>query len=180
MKTLIAYFSFSGNNEVLAKELQTLLGCDIYQITELRKRVGISILFDIIFKRNPKIKKTDIQINQYDHIIMVAPIWGGRIANPLKSFIKQEKENIKEYSFITLCGAGGNKHLADELTRLTGKKPVSIRELAVNDLLPVERKDKIKYTSGYKVQLQDVKAFKKSIENFLRDAVHAENALDRF
>lgn len=180
MKTLIAYFSFSGNNEVLAKELQNLLGCDLYKITELKKRVGISILFDILFKRNSKIKKTDIQVNQYNHVILVAPIWAGRIANPLKSFLKLEKENIKEYSFITLCGAGGNKGLSDELSRLTGKKPVTIKELAVNDLLPVERKNKIKYTSGYKVQLQDVKAFKKSIENFLADAVHAEKVVDRF
>lgn len=178
MKTLIVYFSFSGNNEVLAKELQSILHCDIFPIIELRGRVGISIFLDILFKRSPPIEKTEIALNQYDHIILVAPIWAGRIANPLKTFLKQEKENIRAYSFITLCGVGGNVKLRDELSRLTGQKPVSLKELPINELLPVEKKDKIKYTSGYKVQLQDVKAFRKPIESFLQDAVHFEQESD--
>lgn len=174
MKTLIAYFSFSGNNEMLAKELQNMVRGDLYQIRERRKRSGISIFLDVLFKRVPKIEKPDIAINQYDHVIIVGPVWAGRIANPVKSFLKLEKDNLRDYSFISLCGNGGNKHLRQELTSLSGKTPVSIMELPVNDLLPVMKKDKVKFTSGYRINRQDLNTFKPSIEKFLKEAVPAE------
>ena len=174
MKTLIAYFSFSGNNELLAKELQTLVQGDLYQISETNKRAGISILLDVLFKRVPKIHKPDIDINQYDHVILVAPVWAGRLANPVKSFFKLEKDNIRDYSFISLCGNGGNIHLREELISLSGKMPSSIMELPVNDLLPVMKKDKVKFTSGYRINRQDLNTFKPSIEKFLKEAVPAE------
>ena len=167
----MVFFSFTGNNRLLAKEIQTLSGCDIYEIEELTKRSGIRILFDILFRRNPGIKRTIIQLSQYDHIILSAPIWAGRIANPLKTFLNLEKNNIREYSFITLCGAGGNKHLVEELTKLCGKKPVALMELTVNSLLPAEKRDKIKYTSGYKIQLQDLASYRRSIARFLQMAI---------
>jgi flavodoxin len=122
MKTLVVFFSFSGNNKLLALEIQKLSGCDIYQIEEPEKRSGIRILFDVLFRRDPEIKRTEIQVSRYDHLILSAPIWAGRIANPLKTFLKVEKDKIREYSFITLCGAGGNKHLAEELTKVCGKR----------------------------------------------------------
>lgn len=171
MKTLAVFFSFSGNNKLLAKEIQTLSGCDIYEIEELKKRSGISIFFDILFRRNPGIKRMKIHPDEYDHIILSAPIWAGRIANPLKTFLKLEKNYIREYSFITLCGAGGNKHLAEELTKLCGKKPVALMELTINSLLPSEKRDKIKYTSGYKIQVQDLASYRQSIERFLQTAL---------
>jgi hypothetical protein len=89
----------------------------------------------------------------------------------MKTFLKLEKDNIREYSFITLCGAGGNKHLAEELTKLCGKKPVALMELTVNSLLPAEKRDKIKYTSGYKIQLQDLTSYSRSIARFLQLAL---------
>lgn len=174
MKTLIAYFSFSGNNEILAKDLQNRTGGDLYQIREQRKRSEMSIFLDILFKRVPKIEEPGIPISQYDHVILVAPVWAGRIANPVKSFLKLEKDHLRDYSFISLCGSGGNKHLIEELTSLSGKKPASIMELPVNDLLPVMKKDKIKYTSGYRITPQDLNNFRSSIEKFLKEAAPAD------
>lgn len=123
MKTLIIYYSFSGNNEFLVQELQKRLGCDIQKIVELKKRTGFTILLDLIFKRNPKIRKSDFDLKQYDRFILAAPIWDGKIATPLKSFIEQEKDNFKEYSFITVCTGpeGQDKKITDELVQLIQK-----------------------------------------------------------
>lgn len=160
---------------MLAKELQTMVHGDLYQIREQKKRAGISIFLDVLFKRIPKIEKPDIAISQYDHVILVAPVWAGRLANPVKSFLMMEKDNIRDYSLISLCGNGGNKHLREELTSLSGKRPSSIMELPVNDLLPVMQKDKVKYTSGHRITRQDLDTFKPSIEKFLKEAVPEEH-----
>lgn len=165
MKTVIVYYSYSGNNELLAKELQNRLNCDIVKINEVKKRNGLTILIDIFFNRNPKVVRPKVLFSQYDRVILLAPIWAGRIANPMRSFIKLEKENLKEYSFITLCGEGGNKNILAELTRYAGKPPVSVLELKVSDLL--KSKNQRKFTSAYKLNEEDIKFFSESIEHYL-------------
>jgi flavodoxin len=54
MKTLIAFYSFSGNNKLLAGYLQKKSGSDLQQMAELKHRTGFTIQLDILFKRTPK------------------------------------------------------------------------------------------------------------------------------
>ena len=170
-KILIVYYSFSGNNEVLAKKLQARLNCDIYKITETRTRNTFDIFLDIIFRRNPKVQKPYISLNQYDYILLVAPIWAGRIANPVKTFLKMDRSNIHSYSFITLCGGGNNIKVENELSNILDSGPQAILELTVNDLLPLEKRNKVKYTSNFQVKTSDLILFEHSIEAFLKKAL---------
>src|SRR5688572_562958 len=110
MKTLISYYSFTGNNEALARALQQKLNCDLYRITEVKKRKAITILWDIVFRRLPKVEKPIATLDQYDHIIFCSPIWNGKIATPLKSFVINEKDHIQQYSFITICSGRPGQH----------------------------------------------------------------------
>lgn len=144
MKTLIIYYSFSGNNECLALDLQKRLNCDIQKIIELKPRKSIDILLDLIFKRKSKIEKSNFDLRQYDRLILIAPIWAGKIATPLRAFIELEQANFKEYLFITVCaGSDGQEvKIIDELVRLIQKKPKIVMHLKTNDLLSSERKPK--------------------------------------
>lgn len=168
MKTLIVYYSFSGNNEALAKELQRRLNCEIFKITEANRRGAFTIFLDVLFKRTPKVKEPWFDIKTYDHVILIAPIWAGRIASPLKAFIKLEKYDLRDYSFITLCGSQGNKHISKELKKIIQKKPAAVLELAVNDILPPEHQNKLKYTSGHRVDKNDMEKFSEKIDQFLQ------------
>jgi flavodoxin len=170
MKTLIVYYSFSGNNEFLAQELQKRLDCDIQKIVELKQRKSLDILFDLIFKRSPKIRKFDFDLKQYDRLILIAPIWDGKIATPLRSFIDLEKDNFKEYSFIAVCTGpeGQDKKITNELLQLTQREPKTVMQLKINDLLPPERKNKIKYATPYRINQRVLLAFEMEIEQFLQ------------
>ena len=168
MKTLIVYYSYSGNNALLAENLHSRLASDIWKVVERKKRNGFRLLFDIIFRRTPAIEEgPDLSARHYDNFIFVAPVWAGRIANPLKTFLKTNADLIGRYSFITLCGGGGNTGLAAELTKLAGKSAVIVAELKVVDLLPADKKNKIMYTSGYRVTKEDMLVFDKPVRNFL-------------
>lgn len=171
LKTLIVYYSFSGNNEILAKKLQTRLGCAIYKVTESKMRNLFDVFLDILFRRSPNVNKPYISLSDFNHIIIIAPIWAGRIANPLKVFLKMEVLNISSYSFITLCGVGGNTKIEAELTKVIKKKPEAVLELAFNDILPPEKKNKMKYTYEYRVITPELKIFDKTIEDFLQRAL---------
>ncbi len=169
MKTLITYFSFSGNNELLTNDIQKRLHCETFQIVESKKRKGFTILLDVLFSRTPRIQRDGKDLKQYDHIIFIAPIWAGKIATPLKSFLLLEKENIRGYSFITACsGSKAQKDkIQNELTRLAGKSPAMVTELWINDLLPAHKKNKIKYVTPYRLQPKDFAVFADKIEKHL-------------
>lgn len=154
---------------MLARDLQKRLHCDVLRIEEARKRTGFTILLDLIFKRRPKLKKHNFFLKTYDNIILVAPVWAGKIAMPLRSFLLNERFNIKRYSFITVCGGrqGQKRKLLKELIWLMGKSPAAITELWINDLLPAEKKDTIKYTSGYRLKDSDLEFFNSKIEEFV-------------
>lgn len=103
MKSLIVYYSHSGNNEKLAYALKERIESDIHKISEVKKRKTISILLDFIFKRKTILSDSKINVTEYKNTILVAPIWGCKVATPMRVFIEREKSNLNKYSFITLC-----------------------------------------------------------------------------
>ncbi len=169
MKTLVVYYSFTHNNELLAKAIQKRLNCDIHKIEEVRRRTGLKIMLDLILNRNPRIKPHTYSVVSYEQCIFVAPIWAGKIASPLKTFLLQEKYHINHYSFITVCGGAPwqKEKLTKGLTKLLEREPGLVQELWINDLLSEEKKDTIKYTSGYRIQSTDLEIFERKIDEFV-------------
>lgn len=170
MKTLIVYYSHSGNNEMLAKVLQERMGCPIHRIIEVKKRKTISILADAYLKRPSALEAADVKIEEYDQVVFVAPVWGQRVASPMRTFIESEKGNLARYHFITLCNGeeGQEEKLAMELNAASGVRPETIEELWVNSLLPEDKRNRIKYTFNYRVDREDMARFDREIATFLQ------------
>ncbi len=174
MKPLIIYYSHSGNNEKLAQELQDRIGCEMYEIREKKKRKNISIFVDFLVKRKSRLAPLDVEVRDYGPVLLLAPVWAGKIAAPMRTFI--QKAQLTDYSFITLCsGADGQKEkIADELATLTPENPAALAELWINDLLPKEQRNKIKYTSSFRVEKQHMQQFDKEIQAFIDRALPAD------
>jgi flavodoxin len=170
MKNVIVHYSFTKNNGKLADYLQKKLNCDSVKIETVRKRTGFSILLDLVFKRNPEIKHVPYYLRDYDHVIFIAPIWAGKIAMPMKSYMINEKRNVTSYSFITLCGgrAGQKEKIQKELSSILSIPPADVVELWINNLLPADKKDTVKHTSGYRIESTDFSAFDREIDDFLK------------
>jgi flavodoxin len=170
MKMLIAYYSFTHNNELLAKVLQKKLKCDLLKIEEVKKRNGFSIMLDLIFNRMPRLKPYPHNISSYDHCILIAPVWAGKFATPLKAFLNEERFSIKDYSFISVCGGGNptqGEKISKSLIEILNHPPVKECELWINDLLPDEKKNTIKHVTGYRITESDLKQFEAKINDFL-------------
>ena len=171
MKTLIVYYSFTQNNKKLANYLQARLNCDTVEVETEKKRNGLSIFLDILFNRKPVVKKVSHDLRDYDHIIFLAPIWAGRIAMPLMSFALDQKSNIPEYSFITLCGGGNpnqKEKIHNELSTLLERPPLDVIELWVSKL-PSAQKREASIISSVKVTENEIANYQGELENFLRE-----------
>lgn len=175
MKIAIIYFSFTKNNEKLATYLSTKLAADIYTIKEERRRTSWRIILDMFFNRSPAIHQLDIDTTEYDHVILVAPIWDFSIAHPMKSFLKQMVGRIVSYSFATICiGRDGQaEKVRKQLLELLKTPPQSLLELHFNDLLPSNKQGKGQGTIGYVIKEEELDTYAAEVDHFLQQLTTA-------
>ena len=166
MRTLIVYYSYTFNNEKLAKVLQQKVHGDILKIEELKKRTAFTFMLDLLFGRHPAIKTDACLLADYDHVIFVAPIWAGQVASPLKTFLAGEKQKIKSWSFITACGGSGQTtKIKNQLFKIVGSDPIAVAELPLSELLAASN-NRVNTTS-YRLTDDDFAFFRLKLEHFL-------------
>lgn len=175
MKALIVYYSRSGNNKMLALNLKDKLSCDVCEVSEKKKRNTISILLDFLFNRSATLSDYQIAAQPYDMFIFVAPVWGGKLASPIRAFIEREKGRIRHYAFISLCSGedGQKERLTNELTAIMQHAPVEVTELCINRLLPEEQRNKIKYMFNFRVSDDELKQFDAELDAFVALVINA-------
>lgn len=174
VSTLIVYYSHHGNNETLAKYLSGRIECGAQRIVELRRRTGLTILFDLIFDRSPRIQPIGEALAEYDHVILIGPVWGSRIAAPLRTFLQLYGQQLRDYSFITLCGyenAGQAAALSTELARRLGRPPRALAELRVSDRVAPAQRRNLRVINSYRVDEAELAEYELTIAEFLRAAI---------
>ena len=110
MKKLFIYYSLTGNGNVVAEYLKKK-GYTIEKIKtkeELPKNTVLRILsggFKALINYKDKIEKLNINLNDYDEIIVGSPIWNARVSSPINTLL-DSIEKDKKVSFIFWSGSG--------------------------------------------------------------------------
>lgn len=104
MKTLVVYYSRTGNNAYLAKRIAQDSKADI---EVLKPGIGVFpvVMLLSVLKSGTGIRALKNDISQYDQIILCGPIWAGFLCSPLLDFIKKYKRQGKRLHFATCCGS---------------------------------------------------------------------------
>ena len=168
MKNLIVYYSLTNNNESLAKLLQARLGGEMLKIETVRKKGAFSIALDVMFGRKPAIRRYNLSIMDYDNLIVVGPVWMGRIASPLRTFLSEERGSINCYSFISVCGglAGQKEKIENELEAIVGIRSQRVLELWLSTIMNSNVTKDAKNVGGYRITSTDLEKFKSKIDEF--------------
>jgi len=180
VSTSIVYYSHQGNNAVLANYLSQRIECELLPIVELRKRMLATIVLDLLFSRCPRIHTIERAFREYDHVILVGPVWAGRIASPLRTFLRLYRQQLHDYSFITLCGydnTGQRAALSAELERRVGRPPHAVVELRVSDLVPPQQRRNLHLINSYRVKEAELAQYQSAIDEFLQAAAGRPSSL---
>ena len=173
MAVSIVYFSQTGNNQLLAESLAHRLRCGAFRILERHRRTTFRTIMDLAFGLSPALRPFHAPLEAYTHVIIVGPVWASRLASPLRSFLAQHRDQLKDYSFITLCGyerTGQKQRLTKELTRRVGHPPRAVCELRVADLVPRQSRNSISVVTPYRVSEEELPAFDVAIGDLSRAA----------
>jgi hypothetical protein len=171
MKTLVISYSFTGNNDALANTVAKALDAEHIKVVELKPRTMFTIFMDMLFNRTPQIMPIITKPADYGLVVLVAPVWMGKVATPLRACFKQLKDNPVKYAFVSISGgsAGPNTKLEADLVKRTGKLPAALIDLHIANLLPDNPKPTQKDTAAYRVTDSDVQKLADSVINQLEE-----------
>lgn len=128
-KTLIVYYSRTGNTRKLAENLREKLNCQIEEIVDVKSRKGIFGFvksgMDAALKRDTTIKTSSIDLSQYDLVILGTPVWASNMTPAIRTFIKMSKGKIKNVAFFCTQMSSGKDNTFADMRELVEKEPVS-------------------------------------------------------
>lgn len=124
MNTLVVYYSRTGHNEVMAKQLQAQVHGDLDQIVDLKRRESMfGSVASAIFRRKTRIEFAKDPA-AYDRVIVVSPLWAGSLPPATRTYLAQHSGNMKHFAFLSVCGLGEeNKKAVDDIASTAKQQP---------------------------------------------------------
>lgn len=114
MKTAIIYYSLSGNAAYVADIVSKELTADVLslQVKKEYPKSGFRKFYwggkSAVMGEEPELMEYDIDLNAYDLIILGTPVWAGTFTPPLRTFIKENRNVLKDKKIaVFACHSGG-------------------------------------------------------------------------
>ena len=150
-KTLIVYFSWSGNTRAAAEYVREILNTDIFEIIPANRYPSDYSAMLSQYRREkerdtfPRLAN-NIDISQYDTIILGYPNWGGDLPWVVKSFLSANNFSGKRIAPLCTHGGGGFARSIN-----------SIRELCPNSTI----------LEGFSINGREARNSKNNLQNWL-------------
>jgi flavodoxin len=137
MKTLVVYFSYTGNCGLVAGVLQDKLGADVLELklVDDRERKGLAKYVwggkQVFSHTTPPLKPYKADWEQYDLIVIGGPVWAGSPSPALFTFLNETRINGKKLALFC-CHGGGKGRFFDRLkAALAGNTVVAERAFLI-------------------------------------------------
>ena len=137
MSTLVIFFSYTCNTKKMAQETAEEKGAVLAEVKpeKLPSKIG-AILRSFIGdmdKKDWSIKPLDVDMNDFDHIIMMAPVWNYRPAPYMNAIINSLPPGKSvEFIMVSAGGVTKNKDAVVEKVKQAGCTITGWQEISLN------------------------------------------------
>jgi len=119
MKSLVVFYSLTGNTKLIAEKIASATGSDIVELIPVKeyKKEGVMKFawggFQATMKKEPDLQpiNPDIlaNISTYDVIFLGSPVWAWTLSPPTRTFLKKDLLNVAQNKKLALfMSAGGD------------------------------------------------------------------------
>ncbi|KAB3536044.1 flavodoxin [Alkaliphilus pronyensis] len=111
MKSIVVYYSFEGNTNLIAEVMAEAIGADLLRLKpkkEIKSRGFGKYLWggsQVVMNKKPELETFKQDLQDYDLIIIGTPVWAWTYAPPIASLL--EKANLKNKSVGLFSCHGG-------------------------------------------------------------------------
>lgn len=112
MKTLLVYYSYTGNTKIIADMIKEKLDCDVVQLEpkvpfleEDYQAIVDEYQLNESTKKCVEIEDINVDLKDYDKVIIGTPVWWYTITPVIREFLRNNDLSQKEvYAFATNAG----------------------------------------------------------------------------
>jgi len=119
MKTVIIYYTFGGSTRTEAERLADERDAPAYRVNEKRKRSFFGTVIPgvpmAIKRKASEVEQIDVNLQDYDIIIIGCPIWASHPAPAFNAIVKMLPSGKEVELFF--CSSGGDSAASAEETK---------------------------------------------------------------
>ena len=114
MKDLIVFYSLEGNTEYVAEKIKSRTGADTLSLTPKKAYTSKGFMKFVwggksaMMAEKPELNEYRIDLSEYDRIIFGFPVWASNYTPPLRTFIYENAEALKNKRFAAYACQSGN------------------------------------------------------------------------
>ena len=138
MKKIVIYYSLEGNTEYAAGLVAEKIGANTLRLVPKKAYAdkGFAKFFwggkSAVMAEKPALEPYDVKTGDYDRIIFGFPVWASNFTPPLRTFISENAEVLKDKRIAAFaCQSGSGAEKAFEKL----KKCIGIQELEATMVL---------------------------------------------
>lgn len=124
MKTIVIFYSYTGHTKALAHELIKKESAEIIEIEDIRRPSKLKAYaagcFAAMRGKTWKIKPIDVNLEEYERLILLSPVWAGNIPPAVNSLLEILPEG-KTIS-VKMVSGGGNSSCKERLEEIIKAK----------------------------------------------------------
>lgn len=148
-KTLILYYSRTGNTRMVCEGLQQALGADILEVKDLSSRKGgwgfFTGTINSLFGMKTGIAPAQPDMSGYANIILASPIWTGKLSPAIRTFIAKNRFDGKRVILFTTTNVLEKEKYKEKSKAQVVKKGAQVLgyyQVAVKEKVNGKKKDK--------------------------------------
>ncbi|MBQ2962383.1 flavodoxin [Methanobrevibacter sp.] len=138
MSVLVAYYSRSNVTKKLAEAIARETGADIEEIVSKVNYDGkIGYMRggkDAISEKIIDLEALEFDPSDYDLVYLGVPVWAGKAANPMISYIKQNEGKFNDVKFFVTAGGSGFEGTFAQMEKYVGKAPLKTLALTTKEV----------------------------------------------
>lgn len=135
---LVIFYSYTGTCRRVAELLCSQQSWPMGEIQETRPRRGAAgtwrCLLDSALRRQPPIGYSGPPPEDFDVVVLVAPIWMQRLAGPMRSFAEQFGAYLPRVAVVSVMGGTGAPDAIAEISRFVKRAPVLSISLSMREV----------------------------------------------
>ncbi len=117
MKTLVVYYSRTGNTKFVAEKVAQELGAEIEELTDQKKRDGLFSFFtngyDSTREKKTRLAETTKNPLDFDFVILGTPVWNARPTPAMRTYLGDHDLSGKKVAiFCANMGKSGEEAIA--------------------------------------------------------------------
>jgi flavodoxin len=138
MKSLVVFYSLTGNTSLVASKIAAILYADTERIHSLTPYEGgwgyLKAAYHSLSGRCVPIQSPKLKPDDYDLVIVAGPIWTGRIAPPVHTYLRKFHGHFARVAFCITCGGSSPYKSFQQMEAFCGAAPVATLALTAKEI----------------------------------------------